>query len=372
MQLSIFIEFFPLTRRMYKTYQINQGKGFKMKKLMMGALLTLSVSTYAVDISVNNVTCTGAYATGTICDQLDDEIQGLVEGDLPDVSIGKYGTGVANANGFSYRGLTSDYSDKFDFFMVRAAGGVAVEGDIDEPESASGFGIAANATVGLNLDLLPIDKIGFIELDKLDIFMSFMSQSLDQDAGDGTVEGDISSFGVMARYHLIEGKDFVGGNMLSWGGVFVHTGIQRSSFEIDLTQAFDDETVEVSGQDATFGDSSASFTLESTNFAIPVEVSTYIRMAWALTFFGGAGFDIVSGSTDVELNASGSVEGSTGGTYRTDISASDSDSGDADATNFRAFVGGQLNLPFFRVFVHANKGLGNDLLGVNLGAKILW
>lgn len=341
---------------------------------MMSVLaFSVSLTAQAIDITVNNVQCTGAYASGTICDQLDAEINNLVEEDLPDVSIGEYGTGISNANGFAYRGLGSDYSDSFDIAAVRLGGGLAVEGDLSDAESASGVGVGAALSVGVNMGILPIDKIGPVEMDKLDVFFSFMSQNLDQDIEDSTVEGDLSYLGIMARYHIMEGYDILPGNMLSWGGVYVHTGIQRSSWSVDLTQAFDDETVEVSGQDATFGNSSARFGIESSTLSIPIEVSTHLRTVWAFTFFGGAGLDLVlDGSTDVELEASGSVTGTTGGNYQTDISASEDDSGEADATNLRAFGGVQFNIPFARLTTQFNKGLGNDLNGFNIALKILY
>ncbi|MBD66568.1 MAG: hypothetical protein CME62_15255 [Halobacteriovoraceae bacterium] len=334
---------------------------------------------YSVTITVADPTCTGSYnnvnpeTNNTFCEDLQNEIRKTAEADLPDVSIGEYGTGVSNANGFAQKGLGSDYSDKFTFFMVRGGAGAAVEGDLEDPESASGFGFGAAVTAGLNLDLLPIDKVGPIELDKMDLFVSFMSYNVDQEDDEFTAEGDLSSFSVMARYQIMDGIDVFPGYMLEWGGVFLHTGIQRSTFKADLSSVFDDQVVDVEGQSATFKNALATFDIETTTTTIPIEVSTYLRTIWALTFYTGAGFDLVSGSTDVSLNADGDVEGGSGGnTFDTTISANESDSGEADATNFRAFGGIQLNIPFVRVYAHINKGLGNDLIGANAGVKILW
>ncbi len=341
-----------------------------MKKLLLAGCLLASVSTYAVTVNVTNVNC-GGLGTGATCDALTAELKNAVNKDLPDVSIDKYATGIANANGFAYKGLGSDYSDIFSYFMVRAAGGLAVQGDLDDAESAEGIGIGAALTAGLNLDLLPIDKVGPIDLSKLDVFFSFMSYNVDQDLDESKAEGDISSLGVMARYRILDGIDFIPGSLLSWGGVFVHTGFQRSSFELDLTQSFNDETVSISGgQTASFSNSSAKFNLESTTTTIPVEVSTYLRAGYIFTLFGGAGFDLVTGSTDASLTAGGTASGTAG--YTADISANESDSGDADPTNLRAFGGLQFNIPFVRLALQLNKGLGNDLFGVNFGAKILW
>lgn len=343
-----------------------------MKKLMLSAILMTSLSASAVTISVTQQTCTLAGGTtGPLCLAADKAVNDFVNTDLPDVSIGEYGTGIANATGFAYKGLDSDYADNFDYFMVRGGGGVAVQGDMDKPESAEGFGIGAAATIGVNLDLLPVDKIGPVDLSKMDLFVSFMSYSIDQSFDESTAEGDLSHFAVMARYQIMDGKEFVPGSILEWGGLFLHTGFQRSSFEASMTTKFDDEVVDLGGGvNGTFGSSSAKFSIETTNTAIPVEISTYLRAAYVFTLFGGAGFDIVSGSTDVDLSAGGKI--TSGTDYEADIAASESDSGKADATNFRAFGGLQFNLPFFRVYFQMNKGLGNDLLGANLGAKILW
>jgi hypothetical protein len=45
----------------------------------------------------------------------------------------------------------------------------------------------------------------------------------------------------MARYQIMEGNDIFPGYMLEWGGVHVHTGIQRNSMGIELTQDLKDE-----------------------------------------------------------------------------------------------------------------------------------
>ena len=339
----------------------------------MGTLLTaLSASSYAVSISVNQTSCTPGQES--FCTQLTNELRETVNKDLPEVSLGKYGTGMANSQGFAYKGLGSDYSDVFDYFMVRGGAGISVEGDLSKPEQASGIGVGAALTVGLNLDMLPIDKIGPIEFEKLDVFLSFMSYSPDQEIEDTTFKGDISAFSLMARYKIIDGVDFAPGNLLSWGGVFLHTGFQRSSVEANVIQKIKNETVDVgSGQTATLTNASATFDFKTTNTSIPIEVSTFFRAGWVLSFFGGAGFDLVSGSTDVSLAASGNASGTGASSgYGATIAASEEASGDADATNFRALAGVQFNLPFFRLYTHVNKGLGNDLLGVNVGAKILW
>ncbi len=348
-----------------------------MKKLLWSSLLLFAWNVHAVNVSVST-SCGTLPGTAddatTLCGQLNSEVQALVDEDLPDVTLGKYGTGIANANSFAQSGLGSDYSDKFDIFMIRAAGGAAVQGELDDMENAEGVALGATATIGINLDLLPINKVGPIELEKMDLFVSFIGYDMDRTEEDTEVEGEISALGIMARYQIVDGVDIIPGSLLKWGGVFVHTGFQRSSLEAKITQKFDNETVSLNGgQSATFGDASATFDAKVATNKIPFEVSSYLRAAYVFTFFGGAGFDLVSGSTDVDLAASGVASGNGAASgFTSTISADESDSGDADATNFRAFGGLQFNVPFVRLTAQFNKGLGNDLFGVNFGAKILW
>lgn len=344
-----------------------------MKKLFLTALSIgcITQASYGIDINVGTGTCNGSYVA--ICSQMDAEVRELVEGDLPDVDLGQYATGIANANSFAYKGMGSDYSDKYDLLMVKVTGGGAFQGDASNPEKAEGIGIGAALTAGVNLDLLPIDKIGFIDLSKLDLSFSVMSYNVDQKQDSTQVNGDIGHFSVMARYQLVDSIDVIPGYMFQWGGVFLHTGLHRQTMDAKIVQSFTDQQVEVSGQSATFQDANATFNIDSTTLTIPVEVSTHLRTLWALTFFGGAGFDIVSGSTDINLTASGNINGGSGGnTYANTINASELNNGDAEATNFRAFGGLQFNLPFVRLTTHFNKGLGNDLMGFNVGAKFLW
>lgn len=348
-----------------------------MKKLLLVlSLIVVSYQSHAIDITVTQTACTGVAAA---CTALTNEIRADLNADTPDVSIDKYAEGVANATGMSMKGQNSDYSDTFSLFMFKPSFGLAAQGDIDDPESAEGVGLGGALTVGINLDLLPIDKIGPIELKKMDLFVSFMSYNLDQEIGDDgtTGEGELSSFSVMARYRLIDGNDIVPGYMLEWGGVHIHTGLQRNKMGIELSQDLEDEQVTDDGTGATgtFQNGNVTFDMDATVTSIPVEISTYLRALYVFTLYGGLGFDYnLTSETDVDLSASGTVVGSGGGvgTYGASISADESASGDGMATNYRGFVGLQFNVPFVRVYVQAQQSFAEDLLAVNFGMKVAY
>lgn len=345
-----------------------------MKKFLLGMLLTtLPMAASAITITVDNLVCSnsGAYTTAN-CNALKAEVEKDLQADLPDVSIDKYGTGVANATGFAMKGQGSDYAENFKYFVFKPSFGVAMDGDIDKPENASGVGLGGALTVGLNLDLLPVDKIGPVEMKDLDLFVSFMSYDVDETSDDTTFAGDLSSFGVYARYRFMEGKDILPGYMLEWGGIHLHTGFQRNKMGIKLTQSFKDQTVTSGAVSGSFNNASAVFDLDSTVTSIPVEVSTYIRALYVFTLYTGAGFDYNIGSADASLTASGKVQAANASDFSVDISAAESGKGDAKATNFRGFLGMQFNVPFVRLYVHVNKGFGSDLIGANFGAKITY
>lgn len=350
-----------------------------MKRLLLVlSLVLISYQSQAVTITVNQTSCTDS-GGGSICAALTNEIRSELNADTPDVSIDKYAEGIANSTGMSMKGQNSDYSDNFNLFMFKPSFGVGVQGDLDDPESAEGIGLGGALTVGINLDLLPVDKIGPIEFKKMDLFVSFMSYNIDQELGDdgATGEGELSSFSVMARYRALDGTDIVPGYMLEWGGLHIHTGIQRNQMGIELNQNLQDETVtdDTNNTTATFQNGSINFDLNSTVTSIPFEVSTYLRALYVFTLYGGVGFDYnLSSEADAELSASGDVTGSGTGltAYTADISASESGSGDGMATNYRGFVGLQFNVPFVRVYVQAQQSFAEDLLAVNFGMKVTY
>mgnify|MGYP000188587555 CR=1 FL=1 len=350
-----------------------------MKKLLPIALMLMSSSVWSISISVTTTQCGGGLSTSQ-CDDLEAEAETSANSDLPDVSLGKYAEGISNANGFAYKGSTSEYADKLELMSLKISGGVAFAGDLNEPEEADGFGVGGAVTAGLNLDILPIDKVGPIELSKLDLFFTFMSYDVDQDQGDSNVEGSISAFGAFARYPLVESKSILGGYLVEWGGVHLHTGFMQSKMKVEMTQSFEDQDFEDDSNDpiilyGQFTDGSANFTIDSSITTIPVELSTYLRLGYVFTLYGGVGFDYQMGSTDVDFGADGDLEGGTSegsSDWRADVDVSDDNNGKPTATNTRSFVGLQFNVPFVRLYAQLNKGLGSDLVGTNLGLKIIY
>ena len=351
-----------------------------MKKLLLGMALTLPLTlpqmsqAGIITLNFNQSACESAIGgpgATSICNQVNTQLDDAINQDLPDTNFDDYAGGISNAMSVAAAG-TADYSDKFEYFVIKPSFGLGISAnDISSPETSGGAGFSGNLVFGLNMNLLPVDKIGPIDMKKLDVFVNIFSYGLDMDAGDGNFKGDIGSFGIHARYHLMEGSDFFLGE---WGGLFLHTGFQRTTMDLSFSTPIDiGQDINVSGETANIQNANVAFGMESAITTIPIEISTYLRFLYAFTAFGGLGMDITSGTTDVNLDSAGDmILTSQGNANLGDIVLDDTSSGDPNSFGFRAFAGLQLNLPFFRLYGQVQKPLGQDTLGTNFGLKVLW
>lgn len=345
-------------------------------------LLITSLSASAIEITLGTPTCTGTFSAN--CAAFTTEIRTELNDNLPDEDITKYANGVSNATVIANAGKGSDYGQNFDLFTVKLSGGIGLDAStsgFDDMKNANGFAVGGGLTGGVNLDLLPIKKFGFIDFSKMDLFFNISSLSIDRDIDDSTAKGSIGGFGFMARYRLIDAKDLPSKYLMQWGGLHLHTGFQRSTMDINYSQDFDDQTVSYDAGggitlNGTFNNAKGIFDLESETNVIPIEVSTYMRFLYVFTLYGGAGLDIASGESNIKFNGSGSISGTATapgtGTYSNTMSADESASGSPEATNFRGFIGLQFNAPVVSLYVHVNKNVSKDIVGANFGLNIAW
>ncbi len=92
-----------------------------MKKLLLGMAVALAANAYGVTIEITNVNCGNVSGTENSgdCGDLTAELNSAINEDIPSVSMSEYATGIANSTSFAYKGMTSDYSDNYDLFVVR-------------------------------------------------------------------------------------------------------------------------------------------------------------------------------------------------------------------------------------------------------------
>lgn len=358
-----------------------------MKKLLVLALMLGSFASYGQLLKVD-LTCTGDFSS--ICDDIESQFQNEINGqDVPEVPVGDFANQMANAVSISTAGTGTDYANLFDVFVLGfhpLAIGADIDMDnIDNAESA-GVALSPSLVLGLNLDLLPFDKIGTLEMKDFDLFLSYFSQKNDKmiDQDGTTIGGEISNFAAHIRYRWVAEKSMAGG-LFKWNGAQIHTGYRYAKNKLSMAFNLGNvDPVEVDpdgagpGPSVDLGLSNAITTasIESSSHSIPLEISTSARVLYLFTFFAGAGLDYnIKSSSELDVDASGSVNStinSGSGSVSGTIVANQGADGEGEATNFRSFFGLQANLLNLKLSATLNKSLSNDTLAANVGVKFAW
>lgn len=332
-----------------------------MKRLMVAlAIAGFSVNVFAGPFRITN--CPAGQTA--LCTSLETE----VNKNLPDADASTYLKGMSNAQAISGKGTYADYATHYDLFVLGVAGGAGADvggksisdvigGNVDS-ENLRGIGAQLNGYLGLNLGVLPFKK-----LERSRIYIN--TGAFDKTSGD--VKAKISSYGIHYQHYLIKDKDFTGFRLFHWGGLVLTTGVEWSKFDLDYGKTLT-QTATVSGQNATYtGPLSVKANIKSTS--IPIELSTSIQYLYFLSTYLGAGMDFNSGSSTVNASSTGTITvAGTGANGAIDLGQS----GKPDSTDFRYFVGQQINFPLVKIFAQLNQSLTNDTVGVAAGVKLAW
>jgi len=311
-----------------------------------------------------------------ICNTLETEINNqLTEASLGDeIDINRFAEGSANAQFASTIGQGIDYTKSFRLFYLAASAGVGLDGSTDDP---TGVGLGASATIGFNASLLPIKKLWFIDFSRLKLFANIGSLSIDRSISGIQLDGDTSTYGIHGRYELIRPR---GISLLGWRGVSIGFGISRSKFDVNAQREIDSisESVEEQGQifTAQTQDTIVDLNLDTEITSLNLEVASGFRVAYFLSVYGGLGAHLIDGRTNATLNGSTTIEAVPEGGGFSDASDLDADveanlsgRGDADSFALRGFLGVQINVPLFSLFVQANQIIGDDTISAQFGLK---
>jgi hypothetical protein len=356
------------------------------KKLIVSlALLMMTSSAFAGLFTITNRACGSSQLGGGTCNAngtaFFDGVEDSVNSSLPDADASTYLTGMANANVGASRGVYNDYVNDIDFMLVGVGAGVGVDlgdngslGDTDTSD-VRGFGLNGGLTIGIDMGILPVDKLGPIDFEKMDLFIGFTSFETGE-SGD-EMFAEMTAFSIMARYELMEGMTILPAGMLKWGGLHLSAGFQKTSFEATFTESFSQSVADPTGSGsnasaAIAGD--AVIGIEVSTYSVPIEISTYAQFLYIFSIYGGLGFDLNGGSADSVTSSSPTIsisggDGTDTGTGNLDLG----DSGDAQATDFRGFIGLQIGVPILKFNVQVNQTISGDsvaTVGANL--KIVW
>jgi hypothetical protein len=252
--------------------------------------------------------------------------------------------------------------------------GADLEEDKELDSDLSGAGVTGGLQLGLNMSLFA-DKT-FLGLDpkKTTVMFNFFKYDLDRDFDDNNVQADMLSFGFSGTYKWIDGE---ANRLFGWDGVRIHTGYQYSRTDITFKSVINEDVNEtVSGSTVT-GTLTANpeATIETSSHSIPIEISSGVNFLWVLSFYGGFGTDLNMGSTEGKgnLNADTTALTYTGGgdgSVDVETTADLDEEGEVKPLFLRGFVGFQLNLPYTRIYVHANKVFGTEVYSVASGLRL--
>lgn len=161
----------------------------------------------------------------------------------------------------------------------------------------------------------------------------------------------------------------MGNAVVEWGGFDLTSGWERAQYRLELTQAVPIDAPLQGNVEATWT-ADGVYTIVSTTDAIPVELSTNLRLA-VVTLFLGGGVDVNTSTATSEAALSGPIDATVAG--RTEslgtATLTVGYDGVGDPVVPRGFGGVQLNLAIFKIYGQLNAG-GNGSVGGHLGARV--
>jgi len=363
-----------------------------MKKNFLQIALAIGIGTFALDSSAQmfrlNVTDYGAIdpAFESFVDTEIGKIEDEINKELPSAQPKRLMEGMANSSVMAGKGIGSDYASNMQVFLIGA--GVGIGADLEKDESTdsdiSGLGIAPGLVVGANLGFIGGSIFG-LDPKKLNLYVNYMGYSYDKDFEDDSSKKssagiDMKAMGAHLRYDWIKGS---GNKFLGWGGVKLHLGYEYNKtdleFKTNISESIDETSSNGENVEGTINGNPTANIAVATH-SIPIEISTDVQLLYLVSLYGGLGADINFGEAkgDGDLNAEESDLNCTGGvcaggqTVKVKAEANVNTSGKVNSFLARGFAGVQINLPYFRIFAQADKSLGNELIGVTLGARFVY
>ena len=308
--------------------------------------------------------------------QLKNELEGLFQVARIDDYLRSWG----DAQSFASRGMGADYASNFKAVMVGVAGNLSL--NVEDAFVPSGTRTAPPAAgVSPNATLLGGVNLAAFGLPPLTVYGNYFKRK-------GTLEefgADLRNWGVHFQYKLFAPMgDGLLGAFLRWGGLDITTGLEQSRLTLTLDQRFR-RSIPIQSMNAPPGtraqvdvNAMGRFTIDMRMLNIPLEVTTNIRLLYALTLYGGFGIDWqVGGGSDLLVDLDGNMTGvvqrdgqSTSGDIGT-ASVDITDSVGASAGRLRWLAGLQVNVFVLKLFAQLNIATQDPVLAsVALGARV--
>lgn len=298
--------------------------------------------------------------------QLTDELQSAFD----ILRLPNFLQAFSDAASFSNRGIGVDYAANTKGLIVGVAGAVGVGvSDSIENEAADqpAAGVAPNISIMLGMNMQKL-----LEQPQLTLFVNGFHRKGSYEQ----LDASITSVGAHAQYKLLRNRDRTNANLVFlWGGIDLTGGLEYSRLGLSLSDTLETEMgVEGDqGQALVTMRSQGRYDMTASALTVPLEVTTNVRVLYLVSLYGGAGFDLQLGGSDLEANLDGTLIGNDPqdgsetilGTGSVRISESNGPS----TGRVRGLLGVQLNIWRLKTFVQLN-AMPARAASVAFGARI--
>lgn len=251
-----------------------------------------------------------------------------VETRLNQLNFAPFVSRSATAGAAAARATSVDHASFIKLFSLTAAGSGAITGFdgfkalgkasmIDnniENGQAPNYGVApgVSAMLGFNFGALNLRHFGYFNPNRLQLYVSAMHFNLTYNGDE--VRATSSNFGAHVKYQLFEPASLVGNTMVRWGGLNVATGLTWAStdlaFHTSLPSGNQVQTTQVqigtTSQTIALngmwtGDADINARMRA--YTVPIEVSSFLQLAYLFTLFGGLAMDLNFGHMQMDATA---------------------------------------------------------------------
>ncbi|MCP4809201.1 MAG: hypothetical protein GY913_12700 [Proteobacteria bacterium] len=324
-------------------------------------LLALIQVTLAQDITVD-IDQDKADAAGIDPTEFENELAATIESELRLGDQSAYLEQMARAALLSSKGMGVDYATNPQKFVIGGSVGSAVNasgarfGKGGDTLPTGGFAFQASGIAGLNLG-------AFAEEDSFARRFLVYGNGMVLETNGEPFAGDLLNYGGHIQFKIIKSRNEA---MAEWGGLDLTAGYEYSAYTLSATKGL---PIESSG---TTWDATGTYTITSTTWSVPVELSTNIRVAF-WTLFGGVAYDAYqNGSASSTIGLDGDITTKVQGQSMRLGSAGVTYGESAALPEFglpRAFVGTQINIFPVKIYGHMNMAL-DEGFGGHAGVRV--
>lgn len=321
-----------------------------------------------------------AAALGTSTDQITKDILGQVSNLFQVADVGGFLRDFQNAQAFASKSLGVDYASEGT--LLEAGATLNLASNVDKAYRPSGsYTDPPISGGGANFSLMAGLGFGLFGFDPLMVFANWFQGS----AKLGQLDGSYDNWGVHAQFRLFGPSRSPSAVkfLVRWGGIAITTGADYSrmtlngSKKISSTFALPTYVPGVPDGSVTIQDSGTfTFSLEQTTWAVPLEVTTSLRLLSLITLYGGLGLDFqLGGGSDMHIDMQGAdLTGNVPGSSPVDLgnaSITVSQHASPSAARFREILGLQLGIfDVARFFVQVNNTPSPALTSVAVGLRL--